>query len=105
MILTKHITLPFLLLVLFFGISASSLSQLSSSNKNLLTRDLSNLINTHRIENGLIALENDPILEKAAFSQCEYMVKNDTLTHAQKKGTLRNPAKRVRYFKGKKFLV
>lgn len=104
MILAKHITLPFLLLILFFGISASSFSQLSSSNKNLLTKDLSNLINTYRIENGLIALENDPILEKAAFSQCEYMVKNDTLTHAQKKGTLRNPAKRVRYFKGKKFL-
>ena len=104
MIFVKPFQLPIILLVLFFGISLSSFSQLSSSNKSLLHDELLNQINGYRIENGLSELASDPILEKAALSQCEYMVKNDTLTHAQKKGTLRTPAKRVKYFKGKTFL-
>ena len=103
MILIKQFKLS-LLLLLFISTSSNSFSQLSSSSKTVLHTELLNQINTYRVENGLTELESDPILEKAAFSQCEYMVKKDTLTHAQKKGTLRTPAKRVKYFKGKAFI-
>lgn len=104
MIRANYFSITFLLLLLFVGIHSNGFPQLSSSNKDLLKKELSSLINTYRIDNGLMELESDPILEKAALSQCEYMAKNDTLTHAQKKGTLRTPAKRVKYFKGKTFL-
>lgn len=61
------------------------------------------MVNDYRSENGLTPLQSDEILEKAATSQSEYMAKYDTLTHTQKRGTLKTPQKRVKYFKGKMF--
>lgn len=103
MIETKRIS-GIVLLLLFIGISINGFSQLSNSSTSQLKRELAEAINAYRVENGLSELESDPILEKAAFSQCEYMAKYDTLTHSQKKGTLKTPEKRVKYFKGKTFL-
>lgn len=92
------------LVIIFSVISVNGFSQLSNSNKDQLQRELVETINAYRAENGLAELNSDPILEKAALAQCEYMVKYDTLTHWQKKGTLKTPTKRVKYYKGKSFL-
>ncbi|MDG1333260.1 MAG: CAP domain-containing protein [Crocinitomicaceae bacterium] len=99
MILFKY-TLTFFLLV---AVSLSAHAQLSNSNYALLKKELHEQINVYRLENGLSALKSDPILEEAALLQCEYMVKYDTLTHAQKKGKLKTVEKRVKYSKGKMF--
>ena len=101
--LTKYIFFYSILTFTLLGSSLDSFAQLSKSNYEFLKTELFNQVNAYRMENGLSRLEADAILEKAALSQCEYMVKYDTLTHAQKKGTLKTVAKRVKYYKGKMF--
>ncbi len=92
-----------ILFYLFTLTFSTAFSQLSNSDSELLKRELLQLINDYRSENGLTPLQSDEILEKAATSQSEYMAKYDTLTHTQKRGTLKTPQKRVKYFKGKMF--
>lgn len=101
--LLKQISLSLIVMLVFIGVSSTSVAQLSSSNYTLLKKELYDQVNAYRAENGLGILDSDPILEKAALSQSEYMAKYDTVTHAQKKGTLKTVAKRVKYFKGKTF--
>ncbi|NVK64431.1 MAG: hypothetical protein HWE22_07570 [Flavobacteriales bacterium] len=93
----------FVLLNVLFLLSNISFSQLSGADSELLKKEILERVNEYRAENGLAPLLTDEILEKAAESQCKYMVKYDTLTHAQKRGTLKTPKKRVKYFKGKMF--
>jgi len=101
---TPNYFLPYFLTVLAIALNCTfGYSQLSSSDYAQLKKELYNQVNDYRIQNGLTALETDPILEKAALSQSEYMVKYDTLTHAQKKGRLKTAGKRVQYYKGKEF--
>lgn len=95
--------LQFAILSFFVGISAATQAQLSSSNRESLRNELIQLVNNFRSENGRKPLLTDPILRSAANLQCDYMVKADSLTHFQKKGTHKTPEKRVKFLKGDKF--
>lgn len=98
-----YLIAPIVTLLILTGVSSVSFAQLSNSNYSLLQKELYEQVNSYRQANGLVKLESDLILEKAALSQNEYMVKYDTLTHTQKKGSLKTPSKRVKYHKGKIF--
>lgn len=101
--MTKLPIPPLFLLILFLPLATTSFAQLSNSNTAILEQELFQHINDYRLENGRQPLQLDDILVNAAESQCAYMVKYDTLTHVQKRGTMKTVEKRVKYFKGDQF--
>ncbi len=60
--------------------------------------ELINLINTHRKNNGLKALELDTNLIKASLIQSDYMASTDKVTHKNSKVGFETMTQRIKYF-------
>lgn len=85
----------------FLGFSQS----LKPKDQETLRTRMQFLINDYRNSNGIEPLEFNEILRKAAQNQSDYMAKSGKLDHGQKKSSMNSPIKRVKYFKGKEFML
>lgn len=98
--MVKQITFILLLLSSYY-----SFSQLSDKDETLLRRELYLLINTLRTDLGKAPLQLNDTLQKAAENHSDYMVKNNILSHTQRRSKYATPKDRVSAFSGDNFDV
>ena len=92
-----------LLLLFFIKLSAQSALEVINENNfnySLVNQLILDKINAKRVKFRCTILKPDSILYLAAKNQADYQVKEDKLTHFQKKKQWGDPQKRVEYYHG-----
>ncbi|MBI1836188.1 MAG: CAP domain-containing protein [Flavobacteriia bacterium] len=84
------------LLILFvLVLSSIGNTQLSSKNITSLKKELYHLFNNYRVEQSLGTLNSNVILQKAAQSHADFLIKSKKITHDETNSKLKTPLKRI----------